>query len=330
VAGLLNAGYTDLMADVLFIKTSSLGDVIHHMSALTEAKARRPADRFSWVVEEVYAPLVRLHPAVDRVIPVATRRWRGLQLLAPSTWSEVLAFRRALRAHFYAEVIDTQGLFFKSALLAWSARGRRHGYDASSIKEPFAARLYDVRHRVDRNRHAIARNRELTGLALGYTPQGEPDYGLDRARLAGPQPASRYGVLLHGTAEPAKEWPVAHWRTLAAALGAEFDLLVLWGTEAERARAERIVSGVARARAPDRRPLDEVARLIAGASFVVGVDTGLMHLAAALGVPLVAIFVDSEPELTGPVGRGPIKILGTRGAPPSAHDVLAAVRQVVS
>jgi ADP-heptose:LPS heptosyltransferase len=71
------------MADVLFIKTSSLGDVIHHMSALTEAKARRPADRFSWVVEEAYAPLVRLHPAVDEVIPVAARRWRGSRLLSP-------------------------------------------------------------------------------------------------------------------------------------------------------------------------------------------------------------------------------------------------------
>ena len=174
------------MSDVLFIKTSSLGDVIHHMPALTEARARRPNDRFAWVVEEAYAPLVRLHPAVDDVIPVATRRWRGgLNVWQPSTWSERIAFRRRLRAREYAEVIDTQGLFFKSAMIARRARGRSHGYDEQSIKEPAAARLYDVRHHVEWNQHAIARNRELTGLALGYAPQGAPDYGLDAARIAG-------------------------------------------------------------------------------------------------------------------------------------------------
>ena len=319
------------MSDVLFIKTSSLGDVVHHMPALTEARARRPNDHFAWVVEEAYVPLVRLHPAVDDVIPVATRRWwGGLNVLAPSTWSERIAFRRRLRAREYAAVIDTQGLFFKSAMIARRARGRSHGYDEQSIKEPAAARLYDVRHHVEWNQHAIARNRELTGLALGYAPQGAPDYGLDAARIAGAKPAVRYGVLLHSTAEPDKEWPAENWRSLAAALGVDFELLLPWGTPAEQTRAQRIASGIARARVPERRPLDEVARLIAGASFVVGVDTGLMHLAAALGVPLVAIFTDSEPGLTGPVGRGPIKVLGEKGSPPGVQDMLGAVRQVTS
>jgi lipopolysaccharide heptosyltransferase I len=318
------------MSDVLFIKTSSLGDVIHHMPALTEARARRPADRFAWVVEEAFAPLLRLHPAVDEVIPVAARRWRGFSLLAPSTWLEIVDFRRRLRSREYAEVIDTQGLFFKSAMIARGARGRRHGYDARSIKETTAASLYDVRHRVEKNQHAIARNRMLTGLALGYAPQGEPDYGLDAARLAATAPAVRYGVLFHATAKPGKEWPVEHWRSLVTELARDFDVVLPWGTEAEQARAHRIASGIARARIPDRRPLDDMARLIAGASFVVGVDTGLMHLAAALGVPLVAIFVDSEPGLTGPVGRGAIKVLGAKGSPPRVADVTGAVRQIIS
>src|SRR3954447_11548128 len=97
------------MADFLFIKTSSLGDVIHHMPALTEARRHRPDARFSWVVEEQYAPLVRLHPAVAEVIPVASRRWRGA-LASPATWREIAAFSRVLRARRYDEVIDTQGL----------------------------------------------------------------------------------------------------------------------------------------------------------------------------------------------------------------------------
>jgi heptosyltransferase-1 len=316
------------MSDVLFIKTSSLGDVIHQMPALTEAKARRPADRFAWVVEEAFAPLVRLHPAVGEVIPVAARRWRGRGLFAPSTWSEIADFRRRLRLRDYDAIIDTQGLFFKSALIARAARGRRHGYDGKSIKEPAAARLYDVRHRVERDQHAVARNRMLTGLALGYVPQGDPDYGLDAVRVAGR--GERYGVLLHATARPGKQWPVQNWHGLAAELAKDFDAVLPWGTEAERTRAAQIAAGIARVRVPDRRPLDDVARLIAGASFAVGVDTGLMHLAAALGIPLVAIFTDSEPALTGPVGRGAIRVLGAKDTPPDVAEVIRAVREITA
>jgi len=314
------------MTDILFIKTSSLGDVIHHMPALTEAKAHRTNAHFAWVVEEAFAPLVRLHPALNLTIPVATRRWR-LGLHRPATWRQIASFLHTLRAQRFDEAIDTQGLFFKSALIARCVRGRSHGYDAQSIKEPLASWLYIVRHRVEWNQHAIARNRALTGQALGYTPGGPPDFGLDRAALGG-RPGAPYGVLLHASAQAAKEWPVENWRTLAGALGRDTDLIVPYGTETERGRAEQIASATPRVRVPARQPLDGVARLIAGASFVVGVDTGLLHLAAALGVPLVAIFAASEPGLTGPMGPGPITVLGRMGAPPSVEEVSIAVKRM--
>ena len=133
-------------------------------------------------------------------------------------------------------------------------------------------------------------------------------------------------MLLHATARPEKEWPEANWIALGHALGGEgIDLVLPWGTDAERARSERIAAALPRARVPERAPLDAVARLIAGAQFVVGVDTGLMHLAAALGVPLVAIFAGSKPSLTGPVGSGPLAVLGAQGAPPSVEAVMDAV-----
>ncbi len=314
------------MTDVLFIKTSSLGDVIHHMPAVTEARARRPDARFAWVVEEAFGPLVALHPAVAEAIPVAARNWRRAPWQA-STRQELVSFLRALRSRAYDAIVDTQGLFFKSALIARAARGRRHGYDANSVREVFACTLYDVRHAVDRNQHAIARNRALTGLALGYTPDGPPDFGLDRAALAGTG-APPYGVLLHATARADKEWPEVNWRMLAAALGTSIDLIVPFGTEAERERAARIAAATPRARAPDRAPLDQMARLIAGAAFVVGVDTGLLHLAAALGVPLVAIFTASEPGLTGPRGPGAMHVLGAKGAAPSVGEVADAVARL--
>ena len=313
------------MASILFIKTSSLGDVIHHMPALTEARKARPDARFTWLVEEAFAPLVRLHPAVAEVIPVAWRRWRK-SLYAPATLSEIAGNLRAIRAPRYDEIVDSQGLL-RTAIIARLARGRRHGYDTTSIREPLAALFYDVRHSVSRDLHAVERNRILSGLALGYAPQGAPDFGLDRARLASPGP--RYGVLLHATARPGKQWPEAHWIALGHVLaGQGIDLVLPWGTDAERARSERIASALPRARVPERAPLDAVARLIAGAQFVVGVDTGLLHLAAALGVPLVAIFAGSKPGLTGPVGSGPIAVLGAQGTPPTVAAVADAVANI--
>jgi heptosyltransferase-1 len=313
--------------DVLFIKTSSLGDVIHHLPALTEARARRPDARFDWVVEEAFAPLIRLHPALNLAIPIAARQWRAAPL-APATWRGIAEFRHALRTRRYDEVIDTQGLFFKSALIARAVRGRRHGYDENSIKERAASWLYNARYRVERNQHAIARNRALTGCALGYVPEGGPDFGLDRAQIAQAMPAP-YGVLLHATARAEKEWSEGNWQRLAAKLGLRIDLLAPFGTAAEHERAARIAAATPRAKVPERRPIDAMARLIAGASFVVGVDTGLLHLAAALGVPLVAIFAGSDPDLTGPLGNGPIVVLGGNNAAPSVEEVVDAVAELL-
>jgi lipopolysaccharide heptosyltransferase I len=309
------------MRDILFIKTSSLGDVIHHMPAVAEARRRVAGAHISWVVEEAFAPLARLHPAVDAVIPVASRRWRD-GLARASTWREMSDFARGLRTRTYDEVIDSQGLI-RTGVMARIARGRRHGYDRASVRERPASWFYDERHRVDRDQHAIARNRLLTGLALGYAPEGPVDFGLDRARVRSGAP-ERYGVLLHATARSEKEWPLERWIALGAMIGGGYDLVLPWGNTPERARSERIAAAVPRARVPELRPLDELARLIAGASFVAGVDTGLLHLAAALGVPLVGIYVGTTPARHGPQGAGPIEVMVS----PTAADVAAALARV--
>jgi heptosyltransferase-1 len=314
------------MANILFIKTSSLGDVVHHMPALMDARKAHPDATFSWLVEEAFAPLVRLHPAIDTVIPVASRRWRK-SLYAPATIAEIRASFRDIRAQRYDEIVDTQGLL-RTAILTRAARGMRHGYDASSVREPLASLFYDVRHRVERDMHAVERNRILSGLALGYAPDEAPDFGLDRARI-GKDSTSRYGLLLHATARREKQWPDADWIAFAKLFAQRFELLLPWGTEAERARSEYIAAAVPGARVPDRAPLDQVAKLIAGAQFVVGVDTGLLHLAAALGVPVVAIFAGSKPALTGPMGRGRLSILGDDGKPPSVDAVVEAVETII-
>ena len=138
--------------------------------------------------------------------------------------------------------------------------------------------------------------------------------------------AKSYGILFHATARPEKEWPEASWVALGRILAARGASLVLpWGTQTEHARSGRIAAALGNAEVPEGQPLDRMARLVAGAWFVIGTDTGLLHLAAAFGVPLVAIFVGSEPSLTGPMGEGPIAVVGGKRQLPSVEDVMAAL-----
>ncbi|EKS27504.1 lipopolysaccharide heptosyltransferase I [Afipia felis] len=309
------------MTTVLVVKTSSLGDVVHQMPAMTDARRNRPNVRLVWVVEEAFAPLARLHRGVADVIPVATRRWRS-QLLSSATWEEVGDFRMRLRDAGPEAVIDTQGLL-RSALIARATPGKRHGYDWSSIREPLASLFYDVKHSVSRAQHAVVRNRALTGLSLGYTPDGAPDYGLVRPPAA---EGARYAVLLHGTSKATKEWRESEWIGLGKWLHQQgLEVVLPWGSERERLRCQRLAGGIPGSRILDRQPLDATAKVIANAALVVGVDTGLLHLAAAYGVPLLAVFLATDPGLTGPVGSGPIVILGGKGAQPAFGEAIRAV-----
>lgn len=313
------------MPRILFIKTSSLGDVVHNMPAVTEVRRRFPDAQIAWVVEEPYAPLVALHPAVNEIVTVATRRWRR-QWTHATAWREMRQARAELRARPAETVIDTQGLV-RSALLAWFARGVRHGYDAASIREPLASRFYDVRHAVPKTLHAIERNRLLAAAALGYSIEGAIDYGLPPESASGRAP---YAVVLHGSAQARKEWPEAHWASVAAALDAEgLKLVLASGSAEELRRSERLAAGRRSAELLHGQPLDVVARTIAGARLVVGLDTGLLHVAAAYATPLVGLFCGSDPALTGPRGAGPTSVLGGAAMSPDVDDVIGAARRLL-
>lgn len=232
------------MRRILFVKTSSLGDVVHNCPAVSDAARSAPGAAIDWVVEEAFAEVATMHAQVRRAIPVAVRRWRGT-LWHPRTWSEMSAFRRALREERYDLVIDTQGLL-KSALLARLADGERHGMDWASAREPLAARLYDVRHAVPRQQHAVERNRQLAAAALGGKSLGACDYGL---RAEGPMPLdlpAPYTVLLTMTSRADKLWPEGNWIELGGLLAARGLRCVLpWGSDEEKARAARIAAGTA-------------------------------------------------------------------------------------
>ncbi|MEQ9813405.1 MAG: lipopolysaccharide heptosyltransferase I [Azospirillaceae bacterium] len=308
------------MTRVLLVKTSSLGDLIHTLPAITDARRAIPDLALDWLIEEGLAAVAGWHPAVAQVIPVAFRKWwqhRAKGLFG----GHALAFRRRLRRQRYDHVVDAQGLM-KSALMAMQARGTRHGFDRHSIREPLAARFYHARHGVPRDLHAIARVRRLMALSLGYEPPGAPpEFGIDRARLpASPLAGSRYLTFVFGTAWPAKQWPIANWRALAA-LAAERDLEVaLHGHgAAETAMAEAIAKGLDNAHVFRDLGLDGVAGLIAGGAGTVGVDTGLTHLSAALGLPGVGLYGPTSPVLTGAVGPAHVNLTGSTDLDPERH-----------
>ncbi|WP_440940963.1 lipopolysaccharide heptosyltransferase I [Immundisolibacter sp.] len=288
---------------LLLVKTSSFGDVLHALPALTEAKARVPALECHWVVEEAYADVPTWHPAVTAVLPVAIRRWRRTPLAAWRS-GELAAFRRRLRAQRYDCVLDAQGLL-KTAPVTLLARGPRVGFDRRSAREGLASFVYDRAVPVDRRQHAVERLRALFAGALGYpVATVPPDYGIDRARLPEPPQQGAYLVFLHGSTWPSKLWPESHWRTLIARAGqAGLEVLLPYGDAAERQRAQALATGFTHARVLPPLGLAQLAATLAAAHGVVGVDSGPTHLACALGVPTLSLYGATDPQLTGTWGQ---------------------------
>jgi heptosyltransferase-1 len=296
---------------VLLIKTSSLGDVIHTLPALTDAMRALPGIQFDWVVEEGFAEIPGWHPAVARVIPVAIRRWRKnlWQTFKNGEWRQ---FKQRLRDTRYDLVIDAQGLL-KSAWLTRQVKTPVIGLDRHSAREPLAARFYDRAYPVPRGQHAVERLRQLFAQALGYqVPAGLGDYGLDRSRLLDANSGGAPFVLfLHGTTWVTKHWPELYWRQLAERMISQgLEVHLPWGNPAEKARAERIAEGLDKALVLPRLNLAGVAKVLASAQGCVAVDTGLGHLAAALDVPTLSLFGPTNPGLTGAYGKSQVHLAG--------------------
>ena len=294
--------------------------MVHNCPAVSDVARKRPGVEIDWVVEEPFAGIASMHAAVRRVIPVRLRRWRSAWWRS-ATWREISEFRAGIAAERYDAVIDTQSLV-KSALIAASAVGERHGMDAASARESLAARFYQHRYAVPRAMHAVERNRRLTAAALGYELDLTLDYGLQP--MPGETGDAPHVVFLTMTSREDKLWPEEHWIELGRALGAP--VVLPWGSDVERARAARIAAALPQAAVPPRMTLEQLARLFVRSLAVVGVDTGLTHLAAASGARTVGIYCGSDPALTGIYGAPSARNVGTLGSTPSVAEVRRALQ----
>ncbi|TPA32760.1 lipopolysaccharide heptosyltransferase I [Burkholderia pseudomallei] len=327
------------MQKILIVRVSSLGDVVHNMPVIADIRRRHPDAQIDWLVEEGFADLVRLVDGVRDVLPFSLRRWRK-RLSASQTWREIRAFRRRLAEERYDLVIDCQGLI-KTAWVASWARGPLVGLgnrtDGAGYEWPVRF-FYDRRVPIAPRTHVVERSRQLVAAALGDpTPApGEPiDFGLDTHGAARALAALDlnlpvpYVVFVHATSRADKQWPDEAWTGLGEALVRRGASLVLpWGSDAERATSERLAKAFgAAAIVPPKLSLPAVVGLVDGAAATVGVDTGLVHIAAALKRPTVELYNFATAWRTGGYWSPNVVNLGTAGAPPSlsqAKDALAS------
>ncbi|MEZ3501048.1 lipopolysaccharide heptosyltransferase RfaC [Pantoea sp. KPR_PJ] len=317
---------------VLIVKTSSMGDVLHTLPALTDAMQAIPAIRFDWVVEENFAQIPTWHPAVDNVLPVAIRRWRK-HWFGSQQREERVCFKRALQSRQYDVIIDAQGLIKSAALVTRLARGVKHGQDSRSAREPFASWWYDRRHEIDKKQHAVERTRELFAKSLGYEkPQTQGDYAIAAHFLQQvPLDVAPYLVFLHATTRDNKHWSESHWRELISLLQPTgLRIKLPWGADHEHQRAQRLAEGFDYVEVLPKLTLDAVARELAAARAVVSVDTGLSHLTAALDRPNITLYGPTDPGLIGGYGQNQQAIKASDGNMDSirAEQVFAKLREL--
>ncbi len=327
---------------ILIVKTSSMGDVVHALPAASDIARRYPGAQIDWLVERPFAALPQLHPAVSNVIPIQFRKWRKSPFDAAVRQAAGEAIAR-LRREPYDLILDLQGLV-KSAMFCKLARGPHKatpiaGYDRASIREPLASFLYDRTSAVARDQQAVARNRLLAAAHLGTDASPPADFGLSAVRpldaaahdwLPTAPNAAPYAVLMPAASRAEKLWPEAGWQAVGERLAqAGLSRVVLWGSQDELERAQRIAQAIGGS-VPPFLSVQEAAQLMAGACTVVGLDTGFTHLAAALGKPTIGIYCDHEPGLAGVTGPAFTASLGGKGRPPATAQVLGALEQALA
>ena len=330
--------------NILLVKLSSLGDVLHNLPIVWDLRSRFPNARIDWVVEEAYVHLLeplRSQPGfrgIDRIIPFGLRRWKH-HLLKRESWHEFFAFKHVLQEVAYDYVIETQGLI-KSALVCALAKKAPGAIVAGlgnatqfSGYEPQARMFYTQSVQVPEQCHAVDRSRWVMSSALDCPLIGRDEAprfyptefvnSISATQVAGLE--KPYVLFFHSTARAAKRWPNEDWIALGNALSRiGYQIVLPWGSDAEKAVSQALCKQIPGSFVPNRFSIEEAFSVIHSAALTIGVDTGLTHLAAVLGRPTIEIYCDSPLWKTEGYWSTQIINLGDMHSPPSSQDVLTA------
>jgi lipopolysaccharide heptosyltransferase I len=299
---------------ILLIKPSALGDVVHALPVAATLHQRYPNAGLDWLVEEEAADIVRGHPALSDVVVSGRRRWvealRGGRQIA-RTVGEIRRFVAELRRRRYDAVLDLQGLF-KSALYVLATRSPiRIGFAEGREGAPWVLTQRIVA--PPQPVHAVERYLALAAAAGATEPVREFHIALTPESRAVAESVlrgcGRPLVVLHPAARwRTKLWEVERWRELAATLLAEGVGVLITGGREDEAMAAEINAGLEPAPLSlvGRFSLKELAAILGAVDLMVTVDSGPMHMAAAMGTPVVALFGPTDPLRTGPLGPGAV------------------------
>ncbi len=340
---------------ILLVKTSSLGDVVHNLPIVSDilqfANFQDPKDpqkiiNIDWCVEKSFAEIVRLQTKIRNVLEINLRLWKK-NIFKLQTWKDFFNFKKLLQAEKYDFVIDTQGLL-KSAIIAKMAAGKKFCYDKKSIREPIATNFYDANFFVEKNLHAVNRNRLLVAQVFGYQNNNNfqkslnfPDYGIksfinEIAKNKSPKldflqniSSKKVVIFLTATSRDDKLWANENWVSLGNALQElGFFIILPAGSESERQRAEVISQQIQNSMVAPPLDLRNLAILLNSAIATIGVDTGLTHLSVALEIPTIAIYTATNPNLTGVFGKNFYKNVGGIQQNPNPREILNIFRQI--
>lgn len=320
---------------ILLIRISSLGDVLHNMPIVQDLLCQFPEAEIDWVVEEAYVELLKLNPGIRKILPVALRRWRK-QMLDLQTWREYSNFKQNLQQEHYDLVLETQGLF-KTGWLMHLAKltpnGKKVGLANATEGSGYEAISRLFHHQsitVARRTHAILRGRQVAAAAAAYTIETKPAFGINVPQLPTESlphlPDRPYAIFFHGSAGQQKRWPTDCWIELATALEAyQCPILLPWGNTTEKRDAEQLAAKMSKAIVLPQLSMLQAIYVTYHASLVVGVDTGLTHIAAAYLRPTVEIYCASPRWKTEGNWSDRIINLGDDGQVPSVEQVVNAV-----
>ena len=289
-----------------------MGDLMHALPALTEAKEFNQDIVFDWVVDRSFSEVPKWHPAVNKVIKTDHRNWKK-QFFSPESRGALRSVINDINNTEYDLVIDMQNNL-KSSFVSYLCKHKVTGMDFKSVREFPAHLSYNKKINISKDLHAITRQNIILSEALGYSTLNSSDYGITDVNFIKPSfnLPSEYVVLVQNASWKTKQWSIVNWQLLVNHLDKlGIDMILPSGNEEEYLRAKKISSVSGKTHVLKPIPLNEIAYIMNKAKFSVCSDTGLAHLSAVVDTPSLTLYGPTDTKLIGTKGNNQFHIIGS-------------------